>query len=257
MSDGVVDAPGAGTLSVIMPAYNEGAGILAVIDEWRDELVRASVDAWEIVICDDGSQDESPKLLDEAAAADFRIRVVHHASNQGASAAIRTALAASRCHWVLFVDADGQFPAANLEAMLAGREAGVRAVTGVRRSKADTRARRFGAWATSVAVNRAHRTRYSDVSSMMKLVDGRLARSLVLESSGLNMSVELASRIAELGIDWREVPIAHQARAQGSASWRFLQGASRRGAYVGYLAARQALIRRGLLTPKAVADEGA
>ncbi len=86
--------------SVTVAAYNEEALI-------REALARllASMEAvgepFEIIVVNDGSADGTAAAIDALAAADPRVRVLHHQRNLGLGAAIRTAVAASHGDYIL------------------------------------------------------------------------------------------------------------------------------------------------------------
>lgn len=88
-------------ISVVIPVYNSAKYLQACLDS----VCNQSFGDWEIVAVDDGSSDESPKILDGYAAHDSRVRVVHKA-NGGVSAARNDGLAAATGEYVLFVDSD-------------------------------------------------------------------------------------------------------------------------------------------------------
>lgn len=97
-------------LSVIVPAYNEAAGIGQTIAALRAAL--AGIDA-EIVIVDDGSRDGTG----EAAAA-TGVRVIQQEENRGYGAALKTGIAETNSKYVAIIDADGTYPADKLPEML-------------------------------------------------------------------------------------------------------------------------------------------
>jgi dolichol-phosphate mannosyltransferase len=235
-------------LSVAAPAYNESATIATVIDEWSNYLrAHPDITQWEIVVCNDGSTDETGDILAAVAQRISELVVVTLESNQGAGAAIAEAIRGTSLDWVLLTDSDGQFPIDNLDhlitTMRSSTGAGVRAYSGARDSKADAAGYRWGSWASGAVSNLLHGTHYRDFNSVFKLLEGPLFRSLPLESEGMNCSTEITSRVVEMGIDWVEVPIAHRPREAGARSWGLARGASHRLLFVGYLGFRQLLLR--------------
>lgn len=89
------------SISVIIPVYNVGGVLRRCLDSvinqtWRD---------LEIVLIDDGSTDESPKICDEYAMLDSRIRVIHQ-KNKGVSAARNVGVKQSTGEYISFVDSD-------------------------------------------------------------------------------------------------------------------------------------------------------
>lgn len=235
-------------LSVAAPAYNEGAGIRAVVENWLNFLRDSpEVTRFEIVICNDGSSDSTAAVLKDLARDNAEVHVIQFAQNQGAAVALKAAIAATRLDWVLLVDSDGQFPIENLLALLRGLR-GTRALAAIGvRQKKDTFFARFGTWTSGLACNSLYGTRLRDFNSACKLVWGPLLRSLHLEAKGMNYSTEVTARLLECGVSIAEVEIAHRARSSGASSMRLIRGSLHRLLFVCYLAMRQVLFRIGVL----------
>lgn len=86
------------TVTIVLPAFNEGDSIGAVVTALR------SAAPWhEVLVVDDGSNDGTGKAAQAAGA-----RVVRHPYNKGNGAAVKTAIRSSNSEWILIVDADGQ-----------------------------------------------------------------------------------------------------------------------------------------------------
>lgn len=123
-----------GSVSVIIPAFNEAAVIGQVIGELR------SAAAWhEVIVVDDGSTDGTSDLARAAGAI-----VVRHPYNKGNGASVKTGLRAAKGEFILIIDADGQHrPADALR--LAERLGEYDLVVGARSGDTQaTRARRLG-----------------------------------------------------------------------------------------------------------------
>lgn len=245
-------------LSVAAPAYNEAAGLEAVIAEWHSFLAaQTSVAEFEIVICNDGSKDATGDILDRLTLSYPQLRPLHFAKNQGAAAALNTAIAATKGDWILLMDSDGQFDIQNLPDMLAalGRSGGPSsdclAAIGIRKKK-DAAFAQFGSWASGLVCNLVHGSRLKDFNSAFKLVWGPALRGLGLEAKGMNYSTEVTSRLLERGIVPVEVEIAHRPRTTGTSSMKLVRGAAHRFLFVLYIALRQLLLRLNILVrPKA------
>jgi glycosyltransferase involved in cell wall biosynthesis len=236
-------------LSVAAPAYNEAAGIESIVTEWCAFLSTCrDVASFEIVICNDGSKDETGAILDRLAGQHPELRPLHFARNQGAAAALNAAIAATTGDWVLLIDSDGQFPIENLPDMLAVlRTSGGQAAIGIRQKK-DISFAQFGSWASGLACNLLHGSRVHDFNSAFKLVWGSTLRRLGLEARGMNYSTEVTSRLLECGFSLAEVEIEHRPRASGVSSMKLVRGAAHRFLFVGYIALRQLLLRLGILS---------
>ena len=236
-------------LSLAAPAYNESAGIVPLVDGWLAYLRQAKLaGAFEIVICNDGSKDQTGALMDDLARVNPEFRPVHHKVNQGAAAALTTAIQHTKGDWVLLIDSDGQFPLENLPTMMKAAFAEKSgAVVGVRTRKQDSAFTRFGSAASGWLCNLFHGTHYRDFNCALKLIEGRIVRSLHLEAKGLNYSGEVMSKLLERGIRLSEAEVSHSKRTHGVSSAKALKGARDRFLFVTYIGLRQLLLRTQVL----------
>jgi glycosyltransferase involved in cell wall biosynthesis len=100
-------------LSVVIPSYNEGATIAAVVD-----LVLARPEVQEVIVVDDGSRDRTWELLQSLRAKDTRIVALRHAENRGKGAALRTGFAAASAKIIVVQDADLEYDPAEFPVLL-------------------------------------------------------------------------------------------------------------------------------------------
>src|SRR5689334_5715293 len=90
-------------LSVVIPVYNEQEGLPGVLRDLRAVLKKSS---YEIIVVDDGSQDDTVKTAGKS----NDIRVLRHPYNKGYGAALKTGIRQARGTWILIVDGDGSYP---------------------------------------------------------------------------------------------------------------------------------------------------
>jgi polyisoprenyl-phosphate glycosyltransferase len=120
-------------LSVVAPVFDE--------EETLETFYRRTVAAldalpFELVLVDDGSRDATPRILEQLAAEDRRVRVVGLSRNFGHQAAITAGLDHAAGNVVVMIDADLQDPPEVIPEMLARWRNGADVVSGVRESRA-------------------------------------------------------------------------------------------------------------------------
>jgi dolichol-phosphate mannosyltransferase len=182
------------------------------------------------------------------------LRPICHTINQGAAAALTTAIRNTTGEWVLLIDSDGQFPVNNLSRLAAELPLGALAVSG-KRTKKDVWFARLGSWGSGIACNLAHGTRLEDFNSAFKLVRGDVLRALPLEARGLNYSTEITSKLLERGIEIHEVTIEHIPRPAGKGSRKLVRDTADRALFVLYVWLRQCLLRSHVLVVPQVATK--
>ncbi len=88
-------------VSIIVPAYNAQG----TIGRCLDSILKQTYSDFELLVMDDGSRDDTPRILDEYAASDARIRVIHK-ENTGVSDTRNQALDLACGEYIQFLDAD-------------------------------------------------------------------------------------------------------------------------------------------------------
>lgn len=88
-------------VSIIVPVYN----VEAYLEKCLDSMLDQTYSNIEIVLINDGSTDNGPKICDEYAKKDSRVKVIHKA-NSGVSDTRNIGLEAAKGSYVTFVDSD-------------------------------------------------------------------------------------------------------------------------------------------------------
>lgn len=100
-------------ISVILPAYNAAAFLEAAVQSVQAQRFTD----WELIIVEDGAQDDTASICDRLALHDARIRVIHKA-NAGVSSARNDGIDAARGELIAFLDADDLYEPEYLDEML-------------------------------------------------------------------------------------------------------------------------------------------
>jgi glycosyltransferase involved in cell wall biosynthesis len=203
-------------LSYFFPAHNEAANLRGLVSEALVTLPSLA-DEFEIVIVDDGSRDETPAIADELAAAHPQVHAVHHPTNLGYGAALRSGFAAARYDALALTDGDRQFKVADLRRLIDRYAAGdVDAVVGFRIKRADPLARTLYARAYRLANRIFFGLKVRDVDCACKLFSRASLEGINVESGGAFFSAELLIKLSAAGRRVAEVGVPHYPRTAGS-----------------------------------------
>jgi glycosyltransferase involved in cell wall biosynthesis len=205
-------------LSYFFPAHNEEANVEGLVEEALTTLP-ALADRFEIIIVNDGSRDATGEIADRlAAASPDVVRAVHHPTNLGYGAALRSGFRASRYDAIGFTDGDRQFRIPDLGRLIDRFSDPDRpdVVAGYRIRRADPPIRTLYARAYRLANRIFFGVRVRDIDCACKLFRRAALAGIRIESGGAFFSAELLIRLQAAGCRVVEVGVPHYARTAGS-----------------------------------------
>jgi glycosyltransferase involved in cell wall biosynthesis len=209
-------------LSVLMPAYNEATTLLAAVKRVLDVDYPCEM---EFVVVDDGSTDDSWKILAELD--EDRIVRRQHPRNLGKGAAIRTAVQAATGDYMVICDADLEYAPEEIPRLLEPVLVGDATVVYGTRSFGSNTAYSFwyvlGNKVVTMYANAMFNTWISDLETCFKLMPLALYRDLDIRSSGFGMEAEVTGKLLKREELPFEVPISYRARRRDEGkklTWR-------------------------------------
>jgi glycosyltransferase involved in cell wall biosynthesis len=208
------DADSYKKLSIIVPVYDERNTVVEIVRRMR--AVDIPLER-EIVLVDDGSTDGTRDVLQQLT--DSTVRVVHHPSNRGKGASVRTGLEQVTGDLVLIQDADLEYDPSEYPRLLAPIEAGrADVVFGSRfAGSAEHRVQHFwhqqGNRLLTLISNVFTGLNVSDMATCYKAFHRRVVPSLSLESKGFGIDAEITAKVARGGFRVFEVPVSYFGRS--------------------------------------------
>jgi glycosyltransferase involved in cell wall biosynthesis len=100
--------------SIIVPTYNHAA----FLPEALNSLLNQTYPKWEAIVVNDGSTDDSPRIIDKFARFDSRFKSVHK-TNGGVASALNTGLCHASGDWICWLSSDDYFESSALETFAA------------------------------------------------------------------------------------------------------------------------------------------
>ena len=187
-------------ISIILPAKNEAISLATLLPRLRTHWPDA-----EIIVIDDGSTDNTVAVCHDAG-----VRVLSHRYSQGNGAAIKTGARAARGEFLVFMDADSQHRAQDVQHLLDALDEGYDMAVGSRdgagqasiaRHLGNTVYNRFASW----MVNQ----RIEDLTSGFRAVVAEKFREfLYLLPNGFSYPTTITMCFFRNGYSVRYVPVA-------------------------------------------------
>lgn len=206
-------------LSLVVPVFNESRRLeilFAALDSEADRQARsAGLQLAEVVVVDDGSTDETPKLLEARESLDPRLRVIGFERNRGKGAAVRSGVLATTSPYVLVTDVDLSTPLSEIVALKAALDEGNDLAIGSRGLPSSRipvhqpRHRELMGQSFNLALRMLTGLPYRDTQCGFKLFRSERTRVLfdLQQIEGFAFDAELCLNAFRLGLRVAEVPV--------------------------------------------------
>ena len=197
-------------ISIIIPVYNEEQHIMGVINRVQNAPI--GIDK-EIIVIDDGSTDNTPKILKKQAKT---IRLIYLGKNRGKGNAIRKGLAVSTGEIILIQDADLEYFVEDYPAILEPILEGRAEVVFGSRFKGQIRGMRPANWLANkilaATANLLYGLNLTDEATAYKAFKSEIIKNIPLKCEHFEFCPEVTAKLAKRGYKIYEVPIKYQAR---------------------------------------------
>ncbi len=201
------------SVSVFFPCYNEQDNVRRVVQRAVEVMEGMGAD-FEIIVVNDGSSDKTGEIADELAAADGRIKAVHHNPNLGYGAAVQSGFRAATKELVFFTDGDGQFDIGEIKLLLDLIDSND-IVCGYRLERRDPALRRLNGWLWTKLVCLLFGMKIRDIDCGFKLFRAEVFERIRMSSRGALISAEILARATRAGYRIAEVGVHHYPRTAG------------------------------------------
>lgn len=209
--------------SVIVPVLDEAGSLALLYRELTDVLERLRR-PYELIFVDDGSRDESFRILEKLHRQDDRVRVLQLRRNFGKAAALSVGFAHARGQIVATLDGDLQDDPAELPRLLEALEDGYDLVSGWKAQRRDPISKRWPSRLFNAVTGRLTGLQLHDFNSGFKVYRRPVVEELRLYGELHRFIPVLAS---QRGFVVGEVPVNHRPRRFGRSKYgaaRFVRG---------------------------------
>jgi glycosyltransferase involved in cell wall biosynthesis len=203
-------------LSVVVPIRNEAASLAELCRELTDTLT-AWGRAYEIILVDDGSTDDSFAIMARIQAGDSRVRVLRLRRNFGQTAAFAAGFDYARGRLIVTSDGDLQNDPADIPAMVDTIEQGHDIVCGWRKDRKDAfLSRRLPSMMANGLISLVTGVHLHDYGCSLKVFRADIVKGMRLYGEMHRFLPAIASEQTSSIV---EMPVHHRARKYGTSKY--------------------------------------
>ena len=211
-------------LSIFYPMWNEEEYVERALSAGQRACERlistGDIGDYELIVVDDASTDQTGEIADHLAAADSRIRVVHHPHNRKLGGAMKTGFAAATGDLVLYTDADLPFDMAELpRAVRLMRDYDADIISAYRFDRTgEGYLRSVYTHVYNLLIRTLFDVKARDINFAFKLCRARVFEHVELQSEGSFIDAELVIRATRLGYEMLQFGVDYFPRTRGEST---------------------------------------
>ena len=216
------DSPTESFVSVVIPLYNEGSHVSALLSDLKTALEETGC-RFDVILVDDGSRDDTWERIRAEARTLSSLQAVRLSRNFGKELALCAGLERARGDAVIVMDGDGQHPPSLLPLLIEKwRSSGADIVEAVKRRRGrESLASKFGALTFYVILNKLSGFKLKGASDF-KLIDRRVLDTWLAMRE---RNVFFRGMTAWMGFMTIQVPFEVGPRRAGKSGWSYLRRA--------------------------------
>jgi glycosyltransferase involved in cell wall biosynthesis len=201
------------SISVFFPCYNEQDNVERTVNNALDVLKNLKAD-FEVIIVNDGSRDATARIADDIAARNDRVKTVHHKTNLGYGAALKSGFKAVTKDLVFYTDGDGQFDISEMPPLIPLMDQ-YDIVSCYRLDRQDSLIRKLNGWAWTKLVCLLFGVKIRDIDCAFKLYKTQIFDNIEMSSDGALIDAEILARAVRKGYTVTQKGVHHFPRTAG------------------------------------------
>jgi len=207
------------SISAVIPVYNSGGTLEPLVERLSLVLGRLAED-YEIIMVDDGSRDDSFRVMERIYRSRENIKIIKLDGNYGQQNAIICGLAAARMELVVTIDDDLQYPPEEIGKLLKKLEEGYDVVYGIPEVKKHSKVRNFGTRMTDLLFRRLYSKPKEIGISSFRIIKSGVAKKIACSGESFVYISALTFRITR---NIANVSVSHNFREVGRSNYNLLK----------------------------------
>lgn len=206
------------SISVFFPCYNDSHSIKKLVIDAYTTLKKIA-NKYEVIVIDDGSTDNSKKILEKLAVNYKKLKTISHETNKGYGGALQTGFHNATYEWIFYTDGDGQYDVKNLTQLVQLVSGNVDFVNGIKIDRKDPTYRVVAGNIYSFLIRWLFWTPIHDIDCDFRLIRKKIIEKITLKSTSGSICVELIKKTQRAGARFQEVGIPHFERRFGHSQF--------------------------------------
>jgi len=206
------------SISVFFPCYNDEGSIAKLVNDASGVLDKISND-WEIIVIDDGSHDNSRKILRNLAKNNVRLKLVLHRENRGYGGALKSGFKTAKKELIFYTDGDGQYDVREIEKLLPKMVEGVDVVQGYKLKRHDPIYRMIIGTIYHHFSRFVFNIKVKDIDCDFRLIRKSSLDKITLHYNSGVICVELVKKLQKDKARFAEVGVRHYPRLYGKSQF--------------------------------------
>ena len=202
-------------VSIVIPVYNESQNLSELVERVVKACGTLSI-AWEFIMVDDGSRDNSRELIERAAKDNENIVGIFLNRNYGQHNAILAGFSKITGNYIITLDADLQNPPEEIPKLVEKLTEGYDVVAGKRVARDDSFFRKFFSYLTNQLTAGVTGVKMTDYGCMLRGYSRRVIDAIMQCNERSTFIPVLANMFAKKTI---EIDVAHSARTKGESKY--------------------------------------
>jgi len=207
------------SISLVFPAYNEASNLPTLISAAFINASKITTD-FEVIIVNDGSQDNTIEILDELRGKfGERLVVFNFKPNKGYAFALRTGFLKAKKDLIFYSDSDNQFDLSEIPLLLKYyKENDI--VIGYRKDRQDNFLRLFVSKGYNTLIRLIFGLKVRDIDCAFKLFKRDVFKKIDIKLEKFLIDTEVLVKAKKLGMKIAQVGVSHLPRLKGSSTVR-------------------------------------
>lgn len=202
-------------ISVILPAYNEERNITKALSN-SYKYLKSRYKSFEIIVVNDGSLDDTVRLVKDFAKKHGSVRLINHGHNLGYGSALRSGFMSAKGDLVFYTDSDNQYDIAeldNLKELIKKYDI----VAGYRTKHSDPTTRILISYVYNLLIMMLLGLEIKDVDCSFKLYKKKVFDSIELKCKTGLIDAEVLIKARKKGFKICQVGVSHYPRVEGNS----------------------------------------